>query len=180
MNIIRGIWKSYLGNIFLKLFPLFTFPSLNNLTFRLMGYRLHKSVRIFSSARILGDLEVIIGKHTFIGHETLIMGGDSRVTIGENCDISSRVCIISGSHHIDMLNVRSAGNNVGLDITIKDGVWVGFGTLILPGVTIGEKAIIGGGSVVSKDIPAYTIAVGSPCRPIKKWNFKLNIFEEVI
>jgi acetyltransferase-like isoleucine patch superfamily enzyme len=78
-----------------------------------------------------------------------------------------------------MLNVRSAGNNIGLDITIKDGVWVGFGTLILPGVTIGEKAIIGAGSVVTKDIPAYTIAVGIPCKPIKKWNFRMNIFEDV-
>ncbi|MFC1825969.1 DapH/DapD/GlmU-related protein [Thermodesulfobacteriota bacterium] len=53
-------------------------------------------------------------------------------------------------------------------VTIGKEVWVGMGVLILPGVTIGDGAIIGAGSVVIKDIPPYTVAVGNPCKVIKK------------
>ena len=52
-------------------------------------------------------------------------------------------------------------------VIIKDGAHIGIGAIIMPGVTIGEGAIIGAGSVVTKDIPAYTVAVGSPAKVIK-------------
>lgn len=174
-----NFFRYYLGSALLTIVPLFTFPQINNLIFRFMGYKLHKSVRIFSSARIIGQIVVTVGEGTFIGHETLIMGGDSSICIGANCDISSRVSIISGTHIIDMVNLRSAGEAVGKDIIIEEGVWVGFGCQILAGVTIGTKSIIGGGSVVVNDIPPYCVAVGNPCKPIKKWNSKTEIFETI-
>lgn len=52
-------------------------------------------------------------------------------------------------------------------VLIEDGVWIGGGSTILPGVTIGKNSVIGAGSVVVKDIPANSIAVGNPCRVIK-------------
>ena len=52
-------------------------------------------------------------------------------------------------------------------IVIKDGAHVGIGAIVMPGVTIGEGAIIGAGSVVTRDIPAYCVAVGAPARVIK-------------
>ncbi|KAF4725178.1 hypothetical protein FOZ63_015769, partial [Perkinsus olseni] len=55
----------------------------------------------------------------------------------------------------------------GSPITIGDDVWIGGRTVVLPGVTIGTGSIIGAGSVVTKDIPAHTIAAGNPCKPIK-------------
>ena len=55
-------------------------------------------------------------------------------------------------------------------ITIGDGAWLGAGSIVLPGITIGKYAVIGAGSVVTKDIPDYTVAVGNPCRPIRKIN----------
>lgn len=50
---------------------------------------------------------------------------------------------------------------------IEDNVWIGAGTIILPGVTIGENSVIGAGSVVTRDVPANVVAFGSPCRVIR-------------
>ena len=57
-----------------------------------------------------------------------------------------------------------------LPVMIEDGCWIGGGVIILPGVTIGQKCVIGAGSVVTKDIPANSLAVGNPCRVIRKIN----------
>ena len=57
-----------------------------------------------------------------------------------------------------------------LPINIGDGCWLGGGVIVLPGVTIGDGAVIGAGSVVTKDIPANSLAVGNPCRVIRKIN----------
>ena len=54
-----------------------------------------------------------------------------------------------------------------LPITIEDNVWIGGGTIVLPGITIGRNSVIGAGSVVTKSIPTYSVAVGNPCRVIR-------------
>lgn len=64
-------------------------------------------------------------------------------------------------------------------VLIKKNVWIGESVCVLPGVTIGEGSIIGALSVVSKDIPDFTIAVGSPAKPIKKYNFNTNMWEKI-
>ena len=170
----------FVAYFLLKSLPLFRFAKLNAFLFKIQGYNIDPTVRIYSSAQIRGNVKVNIGKYTFIGHETLIIGGDSSISIGNHCDISSRVSIVSGTHEIDMLRNRSAGFGYGKNIIIEDGVWVGFGSVILPGVTIGEKAIIGAGSIVNKDIPRQTIAYGNPCISRKKWNSITESFENII
>jgi maltose O-acetyltransferase len=145
--------------------------------YRLLNYQLDPSVIISSSAKIIGNINVTVGRQTFIGHETLIMGGLSNISIGSYVDISSRVNIVTGTHEVDMVNIRTAGKGIGRDVTIEDGVWVGFGVTILPGVTIGYKSIIGAGSVVVDSIPPYSIAVGNPCKVIKRFNPKINTWE---
>lgn len=143
------------------------------------GHKLGRSIVFASSAKIMGNFSAHIGDNTFIGHETLIIGGNSDIFIGQNCDISSRVNLVMGSHEIAIDTSRSAGNGYSKGITIGDGVWIGFGTTVLPGITIGKNAIIGAGSVVNKDIPAYCIAVGNPCKPIKRWNDDMKVFEPI-
>ena len=56
----------------------------------------------------------------------------------------------------------------GVDVTIGNNVWIGGNVVICPGVTIGDNAVIGAGSVVTKDIPAWSVAAGNPCRVIRK------------
>jgi len=75
-----------------------------------------------------------------------------------------------GSHEIAIESERSAGIGFSKSIIIDDGVWIGFGATVLPGVKIGKNSIIGAGSIVNKTIPPYTIAAGNPCKIIKQYN----------
>ena len=63
---------------------------------------------------------------------------------------------------------RNAGFEYAYPITVGDNVWIGGGVQVMPGVTIGSNVVIGGGSVVVKDIPSDCVAVGNPCKPIRK------------
>lgn len=159
-----------LSRLILKCIPLILFPKLNVWLFRLQGYRVDYSARLFSSVQILGDIKVCIGKDTFIGHESLITGGSASIQIGSYCDISSRVSIFCGTHEIDKTGIRIAGKGIGKDITIGNGVWIGYGALIMPGVTIGDRAIIAAGSVVHKNVETATIVGGNPIVVLRKIN----------
>ena len=64
------------------------------------------------------------------------------------------------------------------EIKIEDGVWIGNSVIILPGVKIGKKSIIGAGSVVCKSIPDYCVAVGNPARIIKRYDHSSNIWRK--
>jgi lipopolysaccharide O-acetyltransferase len=64
-------------------------------------------------------------------------------------------------------------------IIIEDNVWLGEFVSVLPGVTIGKGTIVGANSVVSKDLPKYVIAVGSPAKPVKKFNFSTQRWEKI-
>lgn len=94
------------------------------------------------------------------------------VTIGNNVTCAGHVFISSENHGLNPLTPSFNDNELECHTTkINDGVWLGEKVIVLPGVEIGEKAVIGAGSVVTKDIPPYTIAVGNPARVIKKWDF---------
>lgn len=166
--------KNYLINWLLFILPGSRFFALKRQLMRLLGAKVGQNVRVMNIKIQAVNLEV--GNNTFIGQETLITGGKSLVIIGANCDISSRVSIVTGTHMIGN-NERAAGEGYSKDIIIEDGVWIGFGVIVLPGVKIGKKSIIGAGSVVNRDIPPFCIAVGNPCKPIKFWNFENQIYE---
>jgi len=111
-------------------------------------------------------LGLTIGDRTFINKDFLIVGG-GYVTIGSDCLIGPR-CSIYTPNHAEDRERRLAGWERTGGITIGDNVWLGGSVTITPGVTIGEDSIIGAGSVVTRDIPAGTIAVGNPCRPLRE------------
>lgn len=90
-----------------------------------------------------------------------------KVTIGKNAQIAPNVSIYTAGHPVHP-DSRNSGYEYGIPITIGDNVWIGGNTVILPGVTIGNNVVIGAGSVVSKDLPDDVIAVGNPCRVIRK------------
>ena len=88
------------------------------------------------------------------------------VTIGDNAFIGPNVSIFTACHPTDP-GERARGIQWARPVTIGDNVWIGGDTTILPGVTIGDGVTIGAGSVVTRDIPSGTIAVGNPCRPVR-------------
>lgn len=163
---IRRI-KMFIGRIILKILPLQAFCKINRLCFKLMGHVIGCDTVVYSSVEMLGLIKVEIGNDSFVGHRTIFMGGDSFIKIGKNCDISSNVSLICGSHEIGD-SKRRAGRGISKDITIGDGVWIGYGSLILGGVTIGEGAIIAAGSIVNNSVPQNTIYGGVPAKEIRQ------------
>ncbi|WP_043931390.1 sugar O-acetyltransferase [Bacillus sp. EB01] len=114
------------------------------------------------------------GRHTHIGNDVyanfnLTLVDDTDIYIGNNVLIGPNVTIDAGTHPIHP-ELRRNGAQFNLPVVIEDNVWIGAGSIILPGVRIGENTVIGAGSVVTKDIPANVIAVGSPCRVMRKIN----------
>ena len=88
------------------------------------------------------------------------------ITIGHCALIGPGCSLICTNHSIDPVERLKGGFN-DRPITIGENVWLGANVTVLPGVTIGDRAVIGAGSVVTHDIPADTIAVGNPCRVVK-------------
>lgn len=96
-----------------------------------------------------------------------------KVTIGDRTLFGPNVQIYAATHPIDHQE-RSSGVEYAKPITIGEDVWVGGSAVICPGVTIGDRTIIGAGSVVTKDIPSDVFAAGNPCRVIRSNNNKIS------
>lgn len=109
-----------------------------------------------------------VGDNFFLNVNCKLMDS-GKITIGDNVFIAPNVCIITEEHAMDTAQ-RIQGLEYTHPVTIGDNVWICAGVLVLPGVTIGANSVIGAGSVVTKDIPPDSLAVGNPCRVIRKVN----------
>lgn len=121
------------------------------------------------------SLEIILGDNLHIT-KNFVLQCANRIEIGNNVLIASDVFMTDYNHGMNPL-VESYLHNpldISKGIIIKDGAWIGNNVIILGGVEIGEKAIVGAGSVVTHSIPDYSIAVGNPARVIKKYDFDIN------
>lgn len=98
-------------------------------------------------------------------HLTLV--DDTDIYVGDNVMIGPNVTISAGTHPVHP-GLRRKQAQYNLSITIGSNVWIGANSVILPGVRIGDNAVIGAGSVVTRDIPANVVAVGSPCRVLRE------------
>ncbi|MEX0609978.1 MAG: acyltransferase [Balneolaceae bacterium] len=118
--------------------------------------------QFYSGSRLeIGPKAIIeIGTGTYINRNSLIIA-EERVSIGENCRISWDVIIMDSDLH--PLNSSSVINK---PVVIENNAWIGCRCIILKGITIGEGAVVAAGSVVTKDVPPYTIYGGSPARYI--------------
>jgi maltose O-acetyltransferase len=103
----------------------------------------------------------------FYANFDCIMLDVCKINIGKNVMFGPRVHIYTAYHPLDA-TLRTSGLEYGSPVNIGDNVWVGGGCIINPGVTIGDNVVIGSGSVVTKDIPSNCVAVGNPCKVIKK------------
>ena len=144
-------------------------------------------INIGNNSHIRGQLlvfnyggEIKIGSDCYIGDGSRIWSGDN-ITIGNNVLISHNVSIVdTNSHEINFIERaerfkelidrgpwQTKGSILTSPVVIKDNVWISFGASVLRGVTIGKGAIIGAGSVVTKDVPDWTIVAGNPAKVIR-------------
>lgn len=115
---------------------------------------------------------ISIGSHCYLGFNVTILAG-ADITIEDHVLFASNVLVSSENHGIDPENEIFYMDQPlrGAPILIGEGSWIGERVCILPGVQIGKKCVIGAGSVVTKSVPDYCIAVGNPARVIKKYDF---------
>jgi acetyltransferase-like isoleucine patch superfamily enzyme len=113
--------------------------------------------------------KIKIGENTYIGDLNNIRAGGGEINIGKNCLISQQVAIVASNHSISKTApiCFQPWDTKKVGVNIEDDVWIGAGSKIMPGVTIGKGAIIGAGSVVTKDVESYSITVGNPAKHIK-------------
>lgn len=109
---------------------------------------------------------ISVGDNFYTNHNCTILDG-AKVEFGDNVFIAPN-CVFSTAGHALDSGQRSAGLEIARPIIIGNNVWVGANVSVLPGVTIGDNTIIGAGSVVNKDIPSDVVAVGNPCRVMRK------------
>ncbi len=138
------------------------------MNFFLLEPLLHKKIRPV----VLRLVGCKVGKHVFIGSNVMIDAGHARlITIEDRVYITARCMLLC--HQRDLSNYY-VGDDFDMKrfktghIHLKKGCALGMNTLIMPGVTVGEGAVVGAYSLVTKDIPAWTIAVGRPAKVIKE------------
>jgi virginiamycin A acetyltransferase len=143
---------------------------------------------VISDARCYG--EITLGKFvTITGPGTVVKSLKERIDIGSFTSIGQNVCIVDFNHSFGRMtssfihHLLLKGNYLN-DIQTKgsviigEDVWIGSNAVILPGVTIGRGSIVGAGSIVTKDIPKYSVVFGSPAKIVSK-RFEDNIIDKL-
>ncbi len=106
-----------------------------------------------------------IGDRTFLNCGAVILDCGP-VDIGDDVQIGPNVQLLTPTHPLDPAE-RRAGWEAQKPVKISNGVWLGGGVIVCPGVTIGEDSVVGAGAVVTRDVPAGVLAAGNPCRVIR-------------
>ncbi len=109
---------------------------------------------------------VTIGDGTFVNVDATLLDV-APIRIGAACQLGPKVQLLTPAHPIDP-GPRRAGWEAAEPIAIGDNVWLGGGVIVCPGVTIGDDTVVGAGSVVTRDLPAGVVAVGSPARVLRE------------
>ena len=111
---------------------------------------------------------ISLGLNFFANYNCKLMDG-GKITFGDNVLVGPDCTFVTAMHPTDPQK-RLAGYQRFAPITVGNNVWFGAGVTVCPGVSIGDNCVIGAGSVVVKDIPADSVAVGNPCKVIRKVN----------
>jgi acetyltransferase-like isoleucine patch superfamily enzyme len=130
------------------------------------GCSLDRGVTLLCSGDGLPHPKIIIGSSTYINRNTFL-DASLKIVIGRDCGIGPGCYITDHDHGIEANRSPLAQELISQPTQIGDRVWIGANVSILKGVTVGDDAVIGAGSVVTKDVPAEAIAVGVPARVVR-------------
>jgi len=122
-------------------------------------------VAVFGDFTVFKPKGVRIGSNCAINHEVFIYG-EAGISIGDDVVLSARCMLIDAAldpRGFSKTDTRRYSNK---PIVIEDGAWIGAAAIVLPGVTIGTRSIVGAGCVVTKDVAPFTIVAGNPARVI--------------
>lgn len=143
------------------------FASLISLYWRARGWiKLGRNVTAYGPFDAIAPANIKVGKRVAINHHVFLLGRVG-IELGNDVVLSTRVMIFDAG--LDPSDSRSGGakDHCGAKVRIEDGAWIGAGAIILAGVTVGSHAIVGAGSVVTKDVPSYSVVAGNPATLLK-------------
>ncbi len=120
---------------------------------------------------------VIIGDRTKIGLSNTIIGP---VTVGNDVRLAQNITLSGLNHNYEDISLPIHEQGVSTaPIVIEDDSWIGANVVVVAGVTVGKHSIVAAGSIVTKDIPSFSVAVGNPARIVKQYNPQTKIWEKV-
>lgn len=120
-------------------------------------YSIYRSIEVYDPSKLKTGCRALIGPRVEVYNK-------AQVTLGDNVVVSQDAFLCTASHDISSPTM----NLVVKSIEIKSNAWIGARATILPGVTIGEGAVVGACAVVAKDVPPWSVVVGNPARVVKK------------
>jgi len=130
--------------------------------FSLGDYSVVESFSCINNA--VGD--VVIGDHTRVGLHNTVIGP---VTIGSHVNLAQGITVTALNHNFAEKDIRIDEQGVSTNpVNIGNDIWIGANAVILPGVTIGDHAVVAAGAVVTKDVPPHTLVAGVPAKIIKE------------
>lgn len=135
----------------------------------LLGMSIDPTAQLYRWQEIRSGRNIRIGAGTIIGSDA-ILDGRNGIAIGHSVNLSSQVALWTMQHDLDSPTFATEGG----PIVICDRAWLSFRSTILPGVTIGEGAVVAAGAIVTKDVEPYTVVGGVPAKTIGSRNTRIN------
>lgn len=175
-KIFNRFYNYYLDAALLFLWLVGYIPShmIRNFFYQLFGIEMGKGSTFHMGARFYQPNNIKIGKGTIIGDHAFLDGRAS-LKIGSHVDIASSVMIYNSQHDLESETMKASEEPV----VIGDYCFIGPRAIIMPGVTLGKGAVVAGGAVVTKDVPAGVVVGGVPAqkikdRKLKEYNYRLG------
>ncbi len=133
---------------------------------RTLLHELGEGSEILSPFQCDYGYQISIGSRTFINFGAVILDS-APVVIGDDVQIGPGVQLVTPVHPLDPTERRTLVESAA-PVQIGDGAWLAAGVIVCPGVTIGADAVVGAGSVVTRDVPARRLCFGNPCRVVRE------------
>ena len=131
----------------------------------LLGYEVDANTKVVPPIHCDLGFNIKLGKNVLINYDCILLDTEE-ISVGDNTLIGPGTKIVTAKHPIEA-EKRRDWSVYGSPVRVEKDVWIGAGAVILPGVTVGARSIIGAGAVVTKDIPPDSVAVGNPARVLK-------------
>lgn len=163
-RLARVAW-GIVSAVFFRLSPR-PMHSWRSLLLRCFGARVGKGVHVYPGVRIWAPWNLELGDESGIANGAILYS-QGKITIGKRTVISQGAHLVAGTHDY----TKTGFPLVTKPILIHDHVWIAAEAFIHPGITIGEGCVIGARSVVTKDMQAWMVCAGHPCKPLKKRDF---------
>jgi maltose O-acetyltransferase len=145
--------------------PPFTMRIVRTRMLRFVGCDVRDRVGVFGSITLLGtrgcQKRLRVGSGTIISHGA-VFGLDATITLGENVCVGPYAVLHTGTHALGPSSCRMSRRAVAKPIVVEDGVWIGMGAMILPGVRLGRGSVVSAGAVVRDNVPPNRLVSGNP------------------